>query len=444
MHRRDFIRNSLLSAAAVSLSSERILAPHRFTLEKSIRVAVLGTNGRGLEHIKALSNIPDVEIAYICDVEEHALAKGVNLAEKRTGKRPRAIKDFRTILDDKHLDAITIATPDHWHALATILACQAGKHVYVEKPCGHNPAEGELMAAAAAKYNRLVQMGNQRRSWPNLREAVQLVHEGIIGKVYFGEGWYANNRKSIGFGKITAVPSSLDWELWQGPAPREDYRDNLVPYNWHWFWNWGTGEICNNGTHEIDCMRWMLQVQYPSKVTSSGGRYAYQDDWQCSDTQTASFEFPEGKSITWIGRSCNPFPEEGGGRGFKIYGEKGTLVNDGGDHYRIYDLDNHLIRESVHRASEAHADVINPMGPGETLDTVHFKNFIDAIRDGVPLHAPISDAHISVLLCHLGNIAQRTQSTLICDPSQRGRIQNHQEAMALWSRTYQPGWEPKI
>jgi len=441
MHRRTFIQQSALSAMAISLSPLAVF--HRMP-SRRVRLAVIGTNGRGLAHISALSHIPDVEIAYICDVEEHALAKGVNLAEKRTGKRPQPIKDFRTILDDKELDAITIATPDHWHALATILACQAGKHVYVEKPCGHNPAEGELMAQAARKYNRLVQMGNQRRSWPNIMEAVQLVHEGIIGKVYFGDAWYANNRTSIGFGKKAAIPSSLDWELWQGPAPREDYRDNLVPYNWHWFWNWGTGEICNNGTHEIDCMRWMLQVSYPTKVTSAGGRYAYHDDWQCTDTQTASFEFPEGKAMSWTGRSCNPYEIEGGGRGFRIYGELGTLVNNGGDHYRIYDKNNKLIREGTPKLEHANTDVINPIGPGEALDAVHFQNFIDAIRDGVPLHAPIEDAHISVLLCHLGNIAQRTQSTLICDPSRQGRIQNNEEAMALWSRSYQPGWEPKV
>ncbi|MCL6524948.1 MAG: Gfo/Idh/MocA family oxidoreductase [Thermoflavifilum sp.] len=442
MNRREFIRNSLLSSAAVSLSGIS-LASTRHPYRK-IKVAVIGTNGRGIAHIEALSHIPDVDIAYICDVEQHALAKGVNAAEKLTNKRPKAVKDFRTVLDDKELDAITIATPDHWHALATLLACQAGKHVYVEKPCGHNPAEGELMIAAAQKYHRLVQMGNQRRSWPNIIEAVQLIHEGIIGKVYFGEGWYANDRKPIGFGKIVSVPSTLDWDLWQGPAPREDYRDNVVPYNWHWFWNWGTGEICNNGTHEIDCMRWMLQVDYPIKVSSAGGRYAYHDDWQCTDTQTASFEFPEGKAITWIGRSCNPYPIEHGGRGFRIYGEKGTLVNNGGDHYRIYDLDNHLIRESPSKPTPQNPDVINPIGPGVQLDLVHFQNFISAIRDGIPLHSPIEEGHISVLLCHLGNIAQRTQSTLICDPSQKGKIVNNEQAMALWTRNYQPGWELKV
>ncbi len=229
MQRRDFIKSTAVAGAGVSLSglSFSALANNNSAAGK-IRV-VIGTNGRGLAHIEAYHTIPNVEIAYICDVEQIALAKGINLAEKLYGKKPKAIQDFRTILDDKNIDAVSIATPDHWHTPAAILACAAGKQVYVEKPCGHNPEEGEMLIAAAKKYNRLVQMGNQRRSWPNINEAMKMLHEGIIGEVYYGKGWYANNRKSIGYGKVVPVPSNLDWELWQGPAPRQDYRDNLSP-----------------------------------------------------------------------------------------------------------------------------------------------------------------------------------------------------------------------
>src|SRR5690348_2691911 len=236
MQRRNFIKNSAVTGIGAGLIGLNFPLYGRNSPNEKLILAVMGTNSRGLAHIDAYTKIPGVEVAYICDVEEKALAKGVNLVEKNTGKRPKGIRDFRSILDKKELNAISIATPDHWHTPAAILACAAGKHVYVEKPCGHNPGEGEMLIRAAKKYNRLVQMGNQRRSWPNITEAMKAIHEGIIGEVYFGSGWYANNRGSIGHGKVVPVPANLDWELWQGPAPREDYRDNLVHYNWHWFW----------------------------------------------------------------------------------------------------------------------------------------------------------------------------------------------------------------
>ena len=441
MQRRNFIKNSGMAGLGLGLTGISLSALVNKSSKDKIVIAVLGTNGRGLAHINAYTNIPGVEVAYICDVEEHALAKGVNLTERNTGKRPKAIKDFRTILDNKDIDAISIATPDHWHALAAILGCTAGKHVYVEKPCGHNPAEGEMIIAAANKYNRLVQMGSQRRSWPNLIEAMKDVHDGIIGNVYFAKGWYANHRESIGHGKDLPVPSTLDWQLWQGPAPHTAYQDNVVPYNWHWFWNWGTGEACNNGAHEIDCMRWALQVEYPEKVVSSGGRYAYKDDWQTTDTQVMSYEFPEQKTISWEGRSCNKYPEAGSGRGFKLYGKEGTLVNTGGDDYKIFDKQNKIIKESK---QEQKTDTLNTQGPGKELDAYHFKNFIDAVREGVPLNAPIIEGHKSVLLCHLGNIAQRTGHTLHCDPANGGKILNDKDALELWGRKYQDGWTPKV
>jgi predicted dehydrogenase len=267
------------------------------------------------------------------------------------------------------------------------------------------------------------------------------VHEGIIGNAYFAKGWYANNRKPIGIGKKIAVPANLNWDLWQGPAPREDYRDNLVHYNWHWFWNWGTGEACNNGTHEIDCMRWALGVDFPTKVTSGGGRYAAKDDWQTPDTQTITFEFGSNKSIAWEGISCNNYSVQGSGRGFVIYGDKGTLVNKGGDDYKIFDAANKLIAEAKDAAA---TDTINPLGPGENLDGYHFRNFIEAIRKDTPLNGEVAEGHKSVLLCHLGNISQRVGRTLHCNPNEGGKIINDKEAQKLWGRDYQPGWEPKV
>jgi predicted dehydrogenase len=439
MERRHFLKKTAIAGIGASL------APHihfarGFGSSDKVRVAVLGTNGRGLAHITAYANIPGVEIAYICDVEEHALDKGLTLATKLTGKTPRSQKDFRLILEDKDIDAVSIATPDHWHTPAAILAIAAGKKVYVEKPCSHNPGEGEMLLSAIRHYDAMVQMGNQRRSWPNINAAMKSIHEGIIGRAYFARGWYTNNRKSIGHGKVVPVPPNLDWNLWQGPAPRKDYRDNLVHYNWHWFWNWGTGESCNNGTHEIDCMRWALEVNYPSKVVSGGGRFAYTDDWQTTDTQTLCFEFPENKAISWEGRSCNNYPVEGSGRGFMIFGEKGTMVNTGDDDFKFYDGENHLISQSKPAPK---ADTINPLGPGEDLDLYHFHNFIESVRGKEHINSPISEGQKSVLLCQLGNIAQRTASALRCDPQNGGKIMDNPPALALWDREYEAGWAPK-
>ena len=442
MERRNFIKTGTMAAAGAGLSTMNFpLFGRNFSPNEKVLIGVMGTNGRGLEHIKSYAKIPNVEIAWICDVEDVARNKGIDLVEKLTGKKPAGITDLRKLLENKDLNALTIAAPDHWHTPAAILACAAGKHVYVEKPCGHNPAEGEMLIKAARKYKRHVQMGAQRRSMPRLMDAMKQVHEGIIGNAYFAKGWYANNRKSIGSGKVIPAPANLNWDLWQGPAPRQDYRDNLVHYNWHWFWNWGTGEACNNGTHEIDCMRWALGVDFPTKVSSGGGRFAAKDDWQTPDTQTINFEFgTNNKSIAWEGISCNNYSVQGSGRGFVIYGDKGTLVNKGGDEYKIYDLSNKLVAE----AKEAVAtDTINTAGPGENLDGYHFRNFIDAVTKDTALNGEIAEGHKSVLLCHLGNISQRVGRTLNCNPAEGGKIINDAAAQKLWGREYQPGWEPK-
>jgi predicted dehydrogenase len=261
-----------------------------------------------------------------------------------------------------------------------------------------------------------------------------------LGNTYLAKAWYTNNRKSIGFGKKVPVPSTLDFELWQGPAPRKDYQDNLVHYNWHWFWHWGTGEACNNGTHEIDCCRWFLGVDFPTKVTSAGGRYAFKDDWQTPDTQVASFEFGEKATITWESRSCSNTPVEGLERGFIVYGDKGTLVNGVGDDYKIYDTDNKLVREMK---SDVKVDPTNPVSASGNLDLFHFDNFIKAVKGEASVNSPMEEAHKSVLLPHLANIAQRTGTTLHCDPS-NGHIKDNNEAIALWQRSYEKGWDPKV
>lgn len=438
-HRRDFLRQSALATTGLILFPQLLKAG--YNPNSTIVIGVVGTNSRGFYLAKLFAALKGVEVGYICDVDQKVLDKTLAEIEKQTGKRPKGFTDVRKLVEQKDLDAICIAAPDHWHAPATLMAVQAGKHVYVEKPCSHNPAEGEILVAAAAKYGKLIQMGNQRRSFPKVQLAMQELKNDVIGRVYFAKGWYAANRKSIGTGKPAAVPSNLNYELWQGPAPRTPYRDNLIHYNWHWFWNWGTGEALNNGTHEIDVMRWGLGVDYPTKITSAGGRYAFQDDWETPDTQSITMEFSNRSAMLWECRSCNPHRVEGSGRGVIFYGEKGTMVIPGGDDYRIYDMDNKLIKKVDTEIEEVNAT--NTMGMGEKLDTLHLQNFVDAIRKEKQLTSPIIEGHKSTLLAQLGNIAWRTGRTLNCDPA-NGHILKDKEAARLWSREYAKGWEMKL
>lgn len=319
------------------------------------------------------------------------------------------------------------------------MACQAGKHVYCEKPCSHNPHEGELSIAAARKYNRVVQVGAQRRSWSGLTEGIEALHNGVIGKVHYAKAWYTNNRKSIGFGKEIPAPSTIDFDLWQGPAPRRSYRDNLIHYNWHWFWHWGTGEALNNGTHEIDVVRWGLGLDFPTAVSSEGGRFRFKDDWETPDTQTIDIRFGDDCLVTWEGRSCNSRDTEGRDRGVIFYGEGGALET-GYNGYRIFDMKNKLVKEL---ASKDVIDGRDPNSPSVNLDMDHIADFIDAIKNNRRPNGDIEELHKSTLLVQLGNIAWRTGHRLMIDPA-NGHIVNDPEAQRLWSRTYEPGWEPIV
>jgi predicted dehydrogenase len=440
MKRRNFIKTgSLAAAGTVGIQILNFPVFGKNAPSNKVVLAVMGLNGRGSYLAKSYTQLPNVEIAYICDVEDGAIKKGFD-ALKEAPRKPILVVDIRELVQKKDFDGLLVAAPDHWHTPAAILGVSNGKHVYVEKPCGQNPAEGEMLALALGKYGKLIQMGNQRRSMPTLIDAVKQVRDGAIGNPYLGKAWYCNDRKSIGIGKEVPVPTTMNYDLWQGPAPRKKYKDNLIHYNWHWFWHWGTGEACNNGTHEIDCCRWFLGVDYPTKVNSSGGRYAFQDDWQTPDTQIASFEFGTKKAITWEGRSCNKFPVEGSGRGFTIYGDKGTLVNVGAADYKIYDTANKLVKEVK---GDPGADPTNPVSATGNLDLYHFQNFVDSIRGIAKLNSPVDEAQKSVLLCHLANISQRTSRTLDCDGA-NGHILHDEEAMNLWQREYEMGCAPVV
>jgi len=422
--RRTFLMAG--AGAGLSMASRR-----RAAASDRVRVAVMGVNGRGRVLARTFAAQPDADVTHICDVDSRAIERV--LAD---GSGAKGTPDFRHALEDPDVDALVIAAPDHWHAPATVLALDAGKHVYLEKPCGHNAQEGELLVAWQERTKRLVQMGNQQRSAGTSIDVIAKIKDGLIGRPYYGRAWYANTRGSIGNGEPAPIPEWLDYDLWQGPAPHTPYRDNVVHYNWHWFWRWGTGEICNNGTHEIDVCRWALGVDYPTRVTSSGGRYHFDDDWEAYDTQVASFDFAGGQTITWEGRSCNGRPVEGRSRGASIHGEKGTVVLDRGG-YVVYDHDN---REIESRLDEANEDAIDTRGGGG-MTAAHIGNFLAAVRGEESLRAPVQDGAVSQLLCHLGNIAQRTGRTLRCDTA-TGRIESDAKAMKLWSREYEPGWEP--
>lgn len=444
--RRRFVKNSIRAAAAVSIGgvlpgfSAKSYASIIGANER-IKVGVMGVNARGLALSQNFANQKNCEVNYICDVDSRAMAKCIAAVEGIQHKRPAAAPDFRKALEDKSLEAMVIATPDHWHAPAAILACKAGKHVYVEKPCSHNPHEGELLVAASRKYNRKVQMGSQRRSWPNVIAAIQELKQGTIGRPYFARGWYTNNRPSIGVGKKTEVPSWLNYDLWQGPAPREAHRDNILHYNWHWFWHWGTGEALNNGTHMADLMRWGLGVDYPVSVRSGGGRYRYKDDWETPDTQVITWEFPNHTLMEWEGRSCNSYPIEGSSVGVIFYGDTGTLIITGGNEYKLYDQKDKLVKEVK---NEIAIDARNTVSPSQALDALHIQNFFDGIRKGTVLNADIAEGHKSTLLCQLGNIALRAGNVTLQTDEKNGHIINNERAAQFWKRTYQPGWEPTV
>ncbi len=438
--RREFIRRISLAGTSVLLSPMVSSANSFFSgaPANKVIIGVMGTNSRGHFLAQSFASLPGVEVAYICDPDANVLQKTIAEVEKISGKRPQGFADLRKLLEKKDFDGLVIAAPDHWHAPAAIMALQAGKHVYVEKPCSHNPKEGELLVAASEKYKKHVQMGSQRRTFNNVNQMIKELHGGTIGRVYFARGWYVNNRKTIGKGTIVPVPSNLNFDLWQGPAPRKDFRSNLVHYNWHWFWHWGTGEALNNGTHELDVIRWGLGVDYPNKVVSAGGRFHFQDDWETPDTQTITFNFPNNTAATWEGRSCNNYQSEGSGRGVIFYGDKGTINYPGSNSYKIFDQANKLVSEVK---DDTPFNASNTVSPTEQLDMQHMLNFCEVIRGNEKINAPILEGHKSTLLPQLGNIAFRVGRTLNCDPA-NGRILDDKEAMKFWSRDYEKGWAP--
>jgi predicted dehydrogenase len=437
LDRRAILKSSAAAGAAFAAGSYFVSdTPAQESRSPNARVAaaLMGANGRGGQLAKSYLEQTNTEIGYICDVDERVIGRMTTQISKTQERKPSGVADFRKALDDKNIDVLICAAPNHWHAPATILGCSAGKHVYCEKPACHNPREGELAVAAARKNNRVVQLGTQRRSNPTIREAIERMHNGDLGPLHYARAWYNNNRPSIGHGMPAAPPPWLNWELWQGPAPERPYKSNgqgkandvYVHYNWHWHWHWGGGELANNGIHGLDVCRWGLGVDYPIRVTAGGGKYRHDDDQETPDTHTVTYNFPGKKSILWEGLSWSPYGPEKNGFGMSFHGEKGTIVIDGSG-YKMYDLQNKEIGGKTGGGSERE----------------HLADFLDCIKTGRRPNADIEEGHKSTLLCHLGNIAYRVNRVLTTSEKD-GHIQGDDEAMKLWSREYRPGWEPKV
>ena len=435
--RRDVIKASgvLAGVSLLGLTGQTAASYDRIRgANDRLNVAVMGLGGRGNYLMRVAAASQNVLVTHICDVDSNAVATAVADLANRGYAAPVGVADIRTLLDLSDLDAVIVATPDHWHAYATMLCLQAEKHVYVEKPCSHSPEEGKRIVAAQKRYNKVVQMGNQLRSSPQIIELIQLIRAGELGDLYKARCWYGNNRSSIGIGKPVSVPASLDWDLWQGPAPRRTYHDNRVPYNWHWFWNWGTGEAGNNALHQIDIARWALQVNYPAKVTVNASRQFYStDDWEMYDTMDAQFLFDNGQEIRWEGNSCNKVTWWGRSSATMLYGTKGFAIVDISG-YEIFDPDGQRISSNTISAS-GNVDVVG----ASDLTDLHLLNFFDAIRQNEDAQAsPIEEGEASTLMCHLANIAYRLKHPLNCD-SESGLI-HERTAASLWSREYAPGW----
>jgi predicted dehydrogenase len=440
MNRREFLDAAAVTAAGLALSSTAKSYAQIMGANDRLNFAVIGLNGRAYAHLSALkANKAKARISHVCDVESNIMARYVTAVTREMGEAPQTSGDFRKLLALKEVDAITIATPDHWHAPMAIAGVEAGKHVYVEKPCSHNPAEGVMLVAARKKYGKLVQMGSQQRSSPHTIEIVDRIHNGEIGRAYFANTWYGNVRKSIGFGKVVPVPATLDWDLFQGPAPRQAYKDNYQPYNWHWFKTWGTGESLNNGTHEIDVARWALGVDMPKTVTATAGRYHFKDDWQFYDTMVTSFGYDDAE-IFWDGRCCNGMKLYGRDRGVCVMGTKGSVVVDR-DGYEVYDLKGTKTSEFKVPKDKAtsSADTIG----ADSMTDRHFANFIAAIQTGEKLRQPIAQGNVAVTMLQLSNVAWEVNRVLNLE-TKEGKVLHDPEAMKHWGRAYEPGWAPHL
>jgi len=419
-------RNFFISTAAAAAASQTVFANPNDT----IRVATIGLRGRGKDHIKEITGQPNVELVALCDVDKKILDDRAASLEKQTGKKPQIFTDYRKLLEDKSIDAISIATPNHWHTLMTIQGCQAGKDVYVEKPCSHNIFEARQIVAAARKYNRMVQQGSQSRSSVALQDGVQKMRDGLLGDLYLSRGLCYKWRDTIGKKPVSDPPSYVDYDLWTGPAPKKPFTENRFHYNWHWFWDFGNGDLGNQGIHEVDIARWGLGVKFPTRATAIGGKFMFDDDQETPNTLNCAFEFHEnGKKQMmefevrhWMSNHEGGISEGGKSPntiGNLFYGSKGYMAIAGYNKYSFF-----LGKEGE-------------PGPTMTKGGSHFANFFAAVRDRKreTLSAEIEEGAASTVLVHLANISYRVGRTVNFDPKKM-TITGDADAAALMTREY--------
>ncbi len=396
-----------------------VATPRRGANEE-VRVAVVGIRGQGGSHIGNLLGAPNTKVVALCDVDENFWGPRAKMVTDAGQPKPQLEYDLRRLLDNKDIDAISIATPNHWHALAAIWACQAGKDVYVEKPCSHDIFEGRQILEAARKYKRIVQHGTQARSFGNVRHAMKLLHDGAIGEVYMARALCFKRRNSIGHKQDQAqAPKGVHYDTWLGPAPKKSFNENRFHYNWHWFWDYGNGDVGNQGVHQMDIARWGLNKTLPIRVSAMGGRYTYDDQAETPNTMSATMQYDDGKMLVFEVRGRQTNSEWGVGIGNLFYGSKGYLAISGtGGPFKT---------------------MINgkPGPKGSGGGTNHHENFVDAIRSRNinDLNAWIEEGHLSSAHCHLANVAYRLQRSLDFDP-QKERFVNDAEANGMLSRDY--------
>ncbi len=428
-NRREFLRVSGAAAAALSIGKSRILGAN-----DRVRLAIIGLGGRGSDHVRSYLGIPSCDIVGLVDVNQEALERNTAVVERAGRAKPTGFSDMRKAFDDKEIDAVSMATPNHWHSLGTVWACQAGKDVYCEKPASHNPWEGSKMVDAARKYRRMVQIGSQSRSIPHKMEAMRLLNQGAIGKVYLAKGLCFKRRKSIGKKPDGPTPPGVNWDLFLGPAPLRAFNENRFKYNWHWFWDTGNGDIGNQGVHEMDVCRWGLGLTDPhhaglKSVISTGGKFAYDDDQETPNTQLATFDYGDRQVVFEVrGLLTNAegalAPSGGNCVGNIFYGSEGYMEVDGNG-YKLY------------KGEERKLEAEGKRDKSMTENARHMTNFLEAVksRDGRSLNAEVEIGVASAALCHFANISYRVGRMLHLD--ERGaKFAGDEQANALLTRKY--------
>lgn len=389
-----------------------------------IEIGFVGLRSRGSELLNDFNATRQVHVAWLCDVHGPTLDAATKRVNSQQARPAKTTDDFRRMLEDRRVQAIVIATPDHWHAAAAMLALKAGKAVYLEAPLAHNPREGELLIETVRRTRGLLQVGLQLRSVPWVTGILQRIRAGEFGPIHFARAWFTGERPSIGFGQLAPVPEGLQYDLWQGPAPERPFRDNLLPGNWRWFWNWGTGELGLNGVHWLDLARWGLRLECPLRVASAGGRYHFEDDQETPDTQTVTYDFGR-HTLVWEHRSCLPQPVEGETAGVAFLGDKASVI----------------LGPSGYRIRDPHGKEID-RHEGSLSTAPHVAGFLAGFQNRATTNpASVEDAHASTQLCHLGSIAHRVGRSLRLNPDTR-QVRDDRDAAALWHRSYRPSWEP--